>query len=93
MASDNLSVRKTHNLILENRNILNITGVTEVSVFDEEKITIITEIGEMNIVGYDLHINEFSHETGDLNIDGEIQSLSYTDTAKKEGGFFGRLFR
>lgn len=87
------AVWKKHNLIMEDRNILNVTGVTDVSGFDDEKVLLITEKGELAVGGYSLHINKFSQETGELAIDGEICSLVYSEAKKDNGSFFSKLFR
>ena len=84
---------KKHNLIMEDRAVLNVTGVIDVSGFDDEKILLTTQKGELTVGGYSLHINKFSQETGELDLDGEICSLSYTETKQSEGGFFSKLFR
>ena len=84
---------KKHNLIMEDRKILNVTGVVDVSGFDEEKVLLNTEKGELTVGGYSLHINKFSQETGELELDGEICSLVYSETRQTEGGFFSKLFR
>ncbi len=87
------TIKEKHNLILENRSVLNMSGIVEVSGFNEEKITLITQIGELTIGGYELHINGFSQDTGDLSMSGDICSLVYTAEKKPEGSFFSRLFR
>ena len=87
------AVGKKHNLIMEDRNVLNVTGVIDVSGFDDEKILLITEKGELTVGGYSLHINKFSQESGELNLDGEICSLVYSETKQNDGGFFSKLFR
>ena len=87
------TVGKKHNLIMEDRKILSVTGVRDVSGFDDEKILLVTENGELTVGGYSLHINKFSQETGELNLDGEICSLVYTETRQNDGGFFSKLFR
>ncbi len=93
ISDDNNGIRGKHNLILENRSVLNMTGIIEVSGFNEEKITLMTQTGELTIGGYELHINGFSQDTGDLSMSGDICSLVYTAEKKPEGGFFSRLFR
>jgi sporulation protein YabP len=83
-----------HNLVLENRNILSLTGVTDVDNFDERSITLYTQLGELVIQGKDLRINSMSVETGDLSVEGDIWSLVYGDKdRKKSPTFFSKLFR
>lgn len=93
MAAEEKSLRKKHSLILEDRHILNVSGVDDVSGFDEQTVVLNTELGELTIKGFGLHINEFSLETGELNLDGEISSMTYAENKHTEGGFFSKLFR
>lgn len=86
---------KIQNVILENRNRLNVTGVVDVLNFDEEVITVVTELGILVIKGSDLHLNRFSLDNTELSVEGEINSLSYSD--KKVGGknesVFSKIFK
>ena len=86
-------VRKRHSVILEDRKQLSLSGVSDVSGFDEETVVLETEVGQLNVKGSSLHINKFSIETGELNLDGNIYSLVYAENKQTEGGFFSRLFR
>ncbi len=83
-----------HNLILENRNVLSLTGVTDVDTFDEKSIVLYTQLGELVIQGKDLHINSMSVETGCLSVEGDIWSLVYGDKDRKKAPtFFSKLFK
>ena len=80
-----------HNIIIENRKTLLLTGVKEVLGFCEEEINLITNRGTLTARGNSLKIGNFNTETGDLSAQGEIVAVVYTNKASKEG-FFGRLF-
>jgi len=82
-----------HNIILENRRSLTVSGVSDVDSFDEQTVTVFTDMGELTVRGSDLHINKLSVETGELTMEGKISSLSYSDAQPKSAGFFGRLFK
>ncbi len=83
-----------HHLILENRKALTATGVSNVDSFNEQMIVAYTSLGELTIIGEGLHISRLDMETGELSVDGEISSMSYSESSGKEGtGFFSRLFR
>ena len=82
-----------HTMVVEDRKRLSVSGVTDVESFDEETVALATELGELLIHGYDLHIYRIDVESGDLSLEGEIISLTYTDNQPQTGGFFGRLFR
>ena len=83
-----------HNAILEDRSKLMLTGVTDVESFDENKVYLYTQLGELVIRGKQLHVNEMSLESGELTVEGEISALSYgaKDRTKKPG-VLGKLFR
>lgn len=81
-----------HSLSLSDRATLNITGVMDVSGFDEENVNILTPMGNLIIKGEGLHITRLSLETGDVSLEGKINSLQYLgDTRPK--GFVSRIFR
>lgn len=83
-----------HNVILEGRKNLTISGVTDVDSFDERCISLYTQLGELVIKGRELHINSMSIETGDMTIEGDIWALNYGDKDKKSSAtFLGKLFR
>lgn len=81
-----------HQLIMQDRKLLEVTGVSDVDSFDENTVTAYTSLGELSIRGSSLHIRQLNLETGSLSVEGLVESLTYSDTVKT-GGFFGRLFR
>ena len=83
------------NLILENRNKLNVSGVKDVLSFDDELVAMETELGLLTIKGDNLRINKLSIDTGDVTVEGEIYNLSYNDPSKKtqESGLFSKIFK
>lgn len=93
MAEEKRTVKMPHNVILEDRKSLMITGVSDVDSFDDQTITVYTDLGEMTIRGSGLHIGKLSLETGELNITGNIFALGYSDNREKQGGFFSRMFK
>lgn len=88
---ENISV--IHNVIIENRKKLNLSGVRDVLSFDEETIILETSLGKMTIKGEALHIENFNTTTGDMNAIGKVYAVVYTSDAKSSGGFISRLFR
>jgi len=81
-----------HQLVLHQRNLLDLEGVTEVEQFDEMSVIVCTSQGELSICGQSLHVRQLNLECGVLSIEGKIDSLTYRDIHKK-GGLFGRLLR
>ena len=87
-------IHKPHNIILENRKNLTISGVTDVDNFDEKNIVLYTQMGELTIHGKNLHVNSMSVETGDMTIDGDIWALTYGDKDRRGTlSILGKLFR
>lgn len=83
-----------HNVILESRSRMTISGVTEIESFDEQSVVLYCTAGELAIRGEGLHISRIDVDTGELNLEGErIDALSYADNAPVRGGILGRLFR
>lgn len=93
MAEEKKAPAMPHNLILEDRRTLTVSGVSDVDSFDEQTVVVFTDMGELTVRGTDLHINRLSVEVGELLMEGHISSLSYTDEPQKGGGFFSKVFR
>nr|WP_317413807.1 sporulation protein YabP [uncultured Solibaculum sp.] len=93
MTEEKKTMKMPHNVILEDRRNLTVSGVSDVDSFDEQNITVFTDMGELAVRGYNLHINKLNIETGELTLEGEISSLIYTDEQQRGSGFFGRLFK
>lgn len=83
------------NIILENRNKLNISGVQDVLSFDDQVVIIETDLGLLTVKGENLKINKLSIDTEEVIIEGEINNLGYSDHTKKEqeGGLFSKIFK
>lgn len=87
---------KMQNIILENRNKLHLSGVLDVLNFDEQIVTVDTELGILIIKGSDLRLNKFNLENEELSIDGEIISMVYDDknySSKKGESILAKIFK
>lgn len=85
--------RPPHNVILEGRHTLTVSGVQDVDRYDEQSIEAYTELGKLTIKGLNLHINKIDVQTGDLSVEGEIWELVYSEETSKKTGLLARLFR
>ncbi|WP_461246093.1 sporulation protein YabP [Treponema sp. R6D11] len=81
------------NIIIENREKTSITGVIDVLGFDEDAITLKTNLGGMTLLGRNFRINNLNVDTGDLTVDGVLDSLVYEDVEKKKGSLFAKMFK
>ena len=88
------TVKANHNMILENRKSLSISGITDGDSFDEKAICLYTQLGELTIQGKELHIDSMSVETGDMTVTGDIWAIIYGDKDRRGPlSALGRLFR
>jgi len=89
------------NIVLENREKLNITGIVDVLSFDDQIIIIETELGLLTIKGEDLKINKLSIDklsidTSDFMVDGKINSLTYSSSdssISKNKNILSKIFK
>ena len=85
------------NIVVENREKLNITGILDVFSFDDQIIIIETELGLLTIKGVDLKINKLNLDTSDFVVDGKINSLTYSDSEvpniKKNKNILSKIFK
>lgn len=93
---DERQLPKTHKLVLNNRRTGTIQGVSDVLSFDINEILLETDMGMLMIKGTDLHVNRLSLDKGEIDIEGQIDSLTYSDAGsygKKGESILGKLFK
>ena len=96
MEERNATAVKSHKVLLANRKSGAFCGVVDVLSFDVSEILLETEMGMLLIKGEDLHVNRLSLEKGEVDIEGRIDSLVYSEVksaGKQAESFFGRLFK
>ena len=83
-----------HKVIVEKRQRVLITGILEVMSFDDELVATETEMGTLIIKGTKLHVSSLNLEKGELEIDGDIDSLNYEEShIKGKSGVFSKIFK
>ena len=82
--------RKGHDLRLEDRSKLTMTGVTEVVSFEETGVLLRTALGTLVIQGRDLQLKTLSLEGGQVAVEGSICALLYEEP-RAAGGWLRRL--
>ncbi|MPQ42166.1 sporulation protein YabP [Clostridium tarantellae] len=78
---------KKSNLSLEDRKKLWLTGVLEVLGFNEEKISVNTNLGLLIIKGEGLKMNKLDVQNGEVIISGYVYSLNYIGKKSKKNFF------
>lgn len=87
---------RTHKVTMTNRRTCTINGVNDVVSFDIHEISLETEQGMLMIKGNELHVNRLTLDKGEVDIDGRIDSFTYTDVAiggARNESLLAKLFR
>ena len=86
-----------HRISLVNREVCAINGVSDVLSFDVGEVLLETEQGMLMIRGSELHVSRLTLEKGEVDIDGRIDSLTYSEQTASAGSkaesLLSRLFR
>lgn len=84
-------ITEPHELRLDNRARLTVSGVREVESFDENAIVLQTVRGLLAIHGAQLRLCSLSTDGGQIAVTGSVDMLSY-EAERKRSGFLRRLF-
>ncbi|MBR1598146.1 MAG: sporulation protein YabP [Lachnospiraceae bacterium] len=93
---DNRSSIKAHRITLNNRGTGVVTGVNAVISFDPNEILLETEQGMLLIKGTELNVTKLTLEKGEVEIDGRVDSFTYSDIKpgmKDDNSILNRLFK
>lgn len=77
---------------LNNRKVLNVTGVEKVYETNETKIQLKVAGSILMITGETLNITRLDVEAGVVQVEGTINELKYTNAGEK-GNIFKKLFK
>lgn len=81
-----------HDVILEGRSRLTITGVQRVVQCNAESAALETSAGVLHLAGAELSVTSLDLDKGEAKLTGRVDALEYT-VARTAGGLLGRLFR
>lgn len=81
-----------HVISLENRQIMKLSGVREVTAFSDSSVSLVTACGALLIQGKELNISRLNTDTGELNVNGEITVIKYS-APKRRGSVLEGLFK
>ena len=92
------SAARMHKITLINRRTCTIIGVNDVLSFDIHEILLETEQGMLMIKGDELHVNRLTLDKGEVDVEGRIDSFTYSDMASsahagRNESLIARLFR
>ncbi len=82
----------SHRIVLGRRRQGSITGVKDVVSFDSKEVILDTEDGLLTIRGSDLHVNRLTVEAGEVDLEGQVDSLVYSSGGQSRESLMSRLF-
>lgn len=84
-----------NNIVIENKERMTISGVTDVLSFDDQIIILETNLGLLTVKGTNLKINKLNIDTSDFSLNGNIIGVTYSDSPleAKQNGFLGKIFK
>lgn len=88
--------KKTHKISMVNRTTCGISGVNDVLAFDNHEILLETEQGILMMKGNELHVGRLSLDKGEIDVEGKIDSLTYSEQLgcdTKSESLLMRLFK
>src|SRR5690625_338855 len=87
--------QKAHNIKINNRKELEISGVKDIDSFDNEEFLIETVMGYLVIRGHQLQLKNLNVDEGMIQIKGKIYELMYVEQEHegKTKGLLNRLFK
>ena len=96
MEENKLQGGKNHKVVINNRNLVALTGINDVMSFDANEILLDTVQGMLMIRGEELHVNRLSLEQGEVDVDGRVESFAYAEEnayGKNGSSILSRLFK
>ncbi|MDU4961242.1 MAG: sporulation protein YabP [Sporomusaceae bacterium] len=93
MPADDKNPQWRHQIVLTDREVMQVDGVLGLGSFDEREIAMETEQGALLIRGEELDIKQLNLDKGSIVIEGLIKLISYDDESRGKKGLLGRLLK
>ena len=95
MEKEELITNFNHNITINERKNIVISGVKKIDSFDDEEFLLETTMGFLIIKGSSLEIIKLDTYQGNVSIKGKVNSVSYLESNKKEKeeNVFSKLFK
>lgn len=78
---NNMPDKPGQKLVITDRKVLDLTGVTDVVSFDETGAVLRTDMGILAVDGEGLHVTKLELANGIIIFTGKINGLLYTDSS------------
>ena len=79
-------------VVLENREKLTVSGVIEITAFNEDRIELDTCMGHLCVRGKGMTVTDLSSETGEISAAGSFSSFVYTGKTRGKKSFREKVF-
>ncbi len=92
----NQRASKRHNITINNREEIKMTGILDVLSFDEELVICQSDSGILVLKGLNLHVNKLDLDNGILELTGFLMGLQYEEDhvlSKNKQSIFGKIFK
>ncbi len=87
------TVKKPHCCIINDRNSISLTGITDVGNFDENTVVLFSDYGMISVSGENIQVLCVDTQTGKFEAQGIFYSVTYCDNKKKHQSFISKVFR
>ena len=89
------NINVMQNIVLENREKLNVTGINDILSSDDQVVILSTDLGMLTIKGSELKINKLNIDESEVKIEGNISNIGYSQdiAEKKSENIFSKIFR
>lgn len=82
---------RPYGMKMNGRERMELSGVSDVSGFDDNTVVLTTAGGELTVCGSDLHIERIDLDVGELELRGHIREFRYED-GSTASSLWTRLF-
>jgi len=82
-----------HNIIMENRSKISISGVENAESYNETEIILHTSKGILVIRGEAMNLSKLNLDSGEITVNGRITVIEYVEPKQSGGSLLSRLFK
>ncbi len=87
---------RNHKLSLNNRKNLVLTGIKDVEAFEGNQVILESVMGKITVIGTDLKVNRLNLDKGEVDVEGHVDSITYSDAkahTEKSKSVLKRMFQ
>lgn len=92
----NNTILKSHKITVDNRKRTCLTGIKDVVAFDMNQVFLESVMGMIHIKGTDLKVTGLSLEKGEVDVEGHVDSITYSEVkayGEKGKSLVKRMFK